>query len=416
MTQIKEALQDFNPWWKQKFTAPYRERELYSHLQKFMHLPQIIALTGLRRVGKTTLLLKIVDDLIQGGADPKTILYFSFDEFSNIPIREVINVYEESLEKDFREGKYTLMLDEVQKVNGWENQVKTIYDTFKNTRIFISGSESLFIRSKSKETLAGRMFEFRLEPLSFKEFLLFKGATFNPVNIYTRELAKLFKEFTLTLGFPELVGITDKDIIKKYVREGLIEKIIYRDLPAIFSIRDVTVLESLLNILTEEPGQLIDASTLAQQLGTSRQTVTTYLDYLEKSFLLRKLYNFSKSQRKVERKLRKFYPTLISINLLFHTDEFSQSKVFEWLLVNQLKAEFFWRDSYKNEVDVVLPDKTPAPIEIKYGKIDMAGLLAFMHKFKITKGYVISKSVEERRTIDGKQINIVPAFKYLLGA
>ena len=414
MAEIKELLKDFNPWWKQEFELVYKERELFAQLQKFLPLPQMIALTGLRRVGKTTLMFKIVEDAIKGGVEPTNIVYFSFDEFT-VAIRTIMKVYEELLEKNLRKGKYILLLDEVQKVDDWENQLKTVYDTFgQHVKIVISGSESLFIKRKSKETLAGRMFEFRVQTLSFKEFLSFKGAEFKPVDIYTRELAKLFNEFTFTLGLPELVGITEKDIIKKYVREGLVEKIVYRDIPTLFRIKDITVMESLLNIFTEEPGQLVDISTLAKQLGISRQTLAMYLDYLEKAFLLRKLYNFSKNQRKVERKLKKFYPTLISVDLLFREDNLSKSKVFEWLLVNQLQAEFFWRDPYKNEVDVVIPNKIPKPVEIKYGKIDTTGLSAFMRKFNINEGYVISSSLQEKRKIDGKNIFITPAFKFLL--
>jgi len=414
MATIKEALRDSNPWWKKTFKLEFKEREIYKQLQKFLPLPQIIALTGLRRVGKTTLMLKIVEDAIKKGFEPKNIIYFSFDEFREVEIRKVIREYEEMLEKDFREGKYLLLLDEIQKLSNWEDQIKRIYDTFKNIKIIISGSESLFIKKKSKETLAGRIFEFKVEPLSFKEFLSFKGVKFRPVGLYEKELIKLFNEFTLTQGFPELVGIKDKDIIKKYIRESIVEKVIYRDIPKLFKIRDITTIESLLNILMEEPGQLIEISSLAKELKISRQTLSNYLTYLEESFLIRKLYNFSRSRRKVERKLKKYYPTIVSVDLLFREDEFSKSKVFEWLLVNQLKAEFFWRDSYKNEVDVVLANRKPVPIEIKYGKIDVKGLLAFMRKFKVNEGYIISYRKEEKRRVDKKTISIKPAFKFLL--
>ncbi len=83
----------------------------------------------------------------------------------------------------------------------------------------------------------------------------------------------------------------------------------------------------------EEPGQLIGLSDLAKELKISRQTLSN-----------------------VERKLKKYYPTIVSVDLLFREDELSKSKVFEWFLVNQLKAEFFWRDPYKNEVELILVD------------------------------------------------------------
>lgn len=86
------------------------------------------------------------------------------------------------------------------------------------------------------------------------------------------------------------------------------------------------------------------------------------------------------------------------------------------MVVNQLKAEFFWRDPYKNEVDVVMTNGEPVPIEVKYGKIDFKfkGLLAFMNRFKVEKGYVISRDNEETQKIGGKVISVVPAFKFFL--
>ena len=415
MPTIKDILQDSNPWWKEEFRVEFKERDIYEKIKNFLPLPQMIAFTGLRRVGKTTLMFKIVEDYIRNGFDPRNIIYFSFDEFRATEIRVVMKEYEALLEKDFRKGNYLLLLDEIQKLTNWEDQLKRIYDTFsKNVKIIVSGSESLLIRNTSKETLAGRLLDFNVETLSFKEFLLFRGVKFEPAGLYEKELNRLFNEFVVTLGFPELVDIKDKSIIKKYVKESIVEKIFYIDIPRLFKISDASVLEPLLNIFMEEPGQLLELSDLAQELKISRQTLSNYLTYLEESFLLRKLYNFSKSRRKVERKLKKYYPTLISVDLLFKDDDLSKSRVFEWFMVNQLKPEFFWRDPYKKEVDIVLVDDKITPIEVKYGRIDLTGLTAFMRKFKVSQGYVISTREEREQKIDDKTISIIPAFKFLL--
>lgn len=414
MAGIKEALRDFNPWWEREFRTGFKDREIYKQIQKFMPLPQIMALTGLRRVGKTTLMLKIVEDAIRK-IDRRNIIYFSFDEFKEVRIRDIMKEYQEMTGKDFREVKCLILLDEVQKLTDWEEQLKTIYDTFgKNIKIIISGSESLFIRKKSKETLAGRIFEFKVELLSFKEFLSFKGADFEPIGLHEDRLLREFREFALCGGFPELVGIVEKDIIKKYVRESVVEKIVYRDLQTITGIKDISLVESLFNILMESPGQLVEISGLAKELGVSRQTLSNYLNYLEKAFLVRKLYNFSKSRRKTERKLKKYYPAIVSPDLLFREDELSKSKVFECLVVQQIMPEFFWRDPYKNEVDAVLTADRVTPVEIKYGKIDTKGIEAFMRRFKVREGYIISYSKEQELKINGMRIHFVPAFKFLL--
>ena len=413
MPDIKDALIDMNPWWKRDAKLEFKDRDIYAKIKKFLPLPQIIAFTGLRRVGKTTLMLKILNDYIDGGFEKRNIIYFSFDEFKSIEIRQILREFEELNKRDIHQGKYILILDEVQRLENWEYQLKSIYDNFKgNIKILASGSESLFIKRKAKAALAGRIFEFKVESLTFKEFLYFKDKKLKEPALYKRELQELFEEFMFTQGFPELVGIKDKEIIKKYIKEGIIDKIIYKDIPGLFNIKDPSLLDRLLNIFMEEPGQIVDLSDLADDLGITRQTLSNYLGYLEGSFLIRKLYNFSKNRRKIERKLKKYYPAIISVNLLFKEDALARSRVFEWLMVMQLKAEFFWRDSYKNEVDIV--SDRDIPIEIKYGKVDYKGVEQFMDKFNINKGYIISQKEEKQKAINKRKIMVIPAYRFLL--
>lgn len=415
MTQIREILVESNKWWKKPFTIEYKERTTYKQISKFLRLPQIIALTGLRRVGKTTLMFKILQDYIKKGFTPENILYFSFDEFRETDIREILNEYEKIMEKNLENEKYLILLDEIQKLENWEEKLKRVYDTYnKNIKIIISGSESLFIKKRSKETLAGRIFEFKIEPLSFKEFLGFKDIHIQKIGLYEKELSKLFREYMFTQGFPELVNIKEKEIIKKYIMESIVEKVIYRDIPHLFKIKDISILESILNIIMREPGQLIELSDLSKELQVSRQTLSNYIRYLEESFLIRKLYNYSQSRRKVERKLKKYYPAIISVDLLFKDDTISQSKAFEGFIVNQLNAEYFWRDSYKNEVDIVMINGKLKPIEIKYGKIKTKGLIKFMNKFYVNKGYIISLNQEKMLEIGGRKIVMTPVYKFLL--
>src|SRR3989344_2502541 len=271
-------------------------------------MPQIVAFTGLRRVGKTTLMRKIVEDYIKNNFGNKKILYFSFDEYKEEKIVSVIKEYEDISGFDLRKEKVLFLLDEIQKVKDWENQIKILYDTYKpNIKFIISGSETLFIRRKSKETLAGRIFEFKIEPLTFKEFLKFKNQEYRPIGIYMKTLRKLFNDYIHIQGFPELIDVQDYEIINKYIKEGIIEKIIFRDIQESEKINDIAVVHSLLNIIINKPGQIIEITDISNQLGISRQTISIYLKYLEDAFLIKKLYNFSKSRRKVERKLKKYY-------------------------------------------------------------------------------------------------------------
>jgi predicted AAA+ superfamily ATPase len=412
MATMQERLVEFNPWWKEAFTLEFKPRKIYNEIHKFHGLPQIVALTGLRRVGKSTLLKKIVQDEIASGKDPKSIMYFSFDEFKDTEPSEIIKVYIEITGKDVSKEKTLLLFDEVQKVNDWENKIKTIYDLYKGkAKIHISGSESLHIKTKSKETLAGRIFYFKVETLSFKEYLDFKQKKLEPIALYQRELLKEFKEFIQIQGFPELVGITDRQVIQKYIQEGIVEKIVYKDIPTIFSVKETTVLESLLKLLMEEPGQIIDMQTLASQFKTTRQTISNYFSFLEQAFLIRKLYNYSPNKRKVERKLKKYYPAIVSPSLIFKEDTISQSKVLECVVANSLNAEFFWRDQYKNEVDIILTEPIFIPIEVKLSETKSKSLGLFMQKFNAKKGYIITQNQE---TKEKGKIEAMPAFKYFL--
>ncbi|HCS48502.1 MAG TPA: hypothetical protein DIW61_09705 [Candidatus Aminicenantes bacterium] len=220
-------------------------------------------------------------------------------------------------------------------------------------------------------------------------------------------------------GLPEctsvqclMVGVKDAEIIRKYIKESIVEKVIYRDIPNLFRIKEISVLESLLTLFMDDPGQIIDLASLANDLKISRQTLSLYLSYLEQSFLVRKLHNFAGSRRKVERKLKKIYPAVVSPVLLFKEDDHSRSRVFESSVVNQLNSEFFWRDPYKNEVDVILDGPSPLPIEIKYGKIETGGVRAFMKKFKVSEAIIISRDKEYVQDSRGQKISVVPAFKH----
>ena len=416
MPEIKAVLPDFNPWWKKPFQAGFKDRGVYGKIQKFMPLRQIIAFTGLRRVGKTTLLFKAAEDALGRGLSPRNIIYFSFDEFAGKELRDVLLVAEELHEKEYAGETILLLLDEVQKLDDWENQAKALYDAFPAIKMMISGSESLFIKRKSRAILAGRIFEFRVNPLTFREYLTFRGEEVGPPGLYSKELRQLYSEFMKTQGFPELVAVKDPEIIRKYIKESIIEKVIYRDIPSLFRIKEISILESLLNIIMDDPGRMIDLVSLGSDLKISRQTLSLYLSYLEQSFLIRKLYNYSSSRRKAERKLKKIYPTIVSPSLLFKEDDHSQSKVFECSVVNQLNAEFFWRDPYKNEVDVVQDGPAPLPIEIKYGKVETGGLDAFMRKFKVGEALIISRDKDYIHEANGRKIRVVPAFKHFLSA
>ncbi len=409
--RIIEALEETNKWWKRGFEIEFRPREVYEEIKRFLKTRQIIALTGLRRVGKTTIMLKMVRDNIEKFG-PENIMYFSFDDFRDVRIKDVLNAYSRLVNKELGEGEYLVLFDEIQKVAGWEEQIKRVYDNFKNIKLIISGSESLFISNKSRESLAGRFFEFKIQPLSFREYLTFKGRRFENVELYKQEILREFDNFLLCNGFPEIASETE-EVVKKYIKENIIEKIVYRDIPQIFPVREPAILEEVLRIILLSPGEIINIDDMAKDLNISRQTLSNYLNYLEKSYLIKKLYNFSGSARKTQRKLKKYYPTVVLPEIV--RKHGLRGRVFETAMVLQLNADFFWRDVYKNEVDVVKhADGKIIPIEIKYSKLDIKPLRTFMKKFRIDKGIILTYDKEGKAEFDKGRIEIVPFYKYML--
>ena len=418
-TNIKKLIISYNPWWENNFSLNYKEREIYNtEIKKFINTPQIIALTGIRRVGKTTIIYKIINDYISQKIDPKSIFYFSFDSTKNIDLLELIEEYELITKKSIKKDKLIFCFDEIQKVEDWENKLKTIYDIQKlkeNIKIYISGSESLFIKKKSKESLAGRIFDFKVSQLSFKEYLNFKGIDYSNLLLQESTLIKSFDNYILTQGFPELIN-TNKDIeVMKTYTGDILEKVMYADIIKQYNIRDIPTLESIIKIISKEPGQILDLVSLSNELKVSRQTISTYIQYLIDSFLIKKIYNYSKNTRKSEKKLKKYYPAIISNSVLFSNDILLRSKVFENLVINQTDVDFFWRDDYKNEVDAVFVGKNTIPLEIKYGKIDIKGIIRFLKANNLKEGYIISYKEERDIKEKGKPIiHVIPAWKFLL--
>lgn len=410
--KIKLILKETNPWWKKESfkVLDYRDRDIFLTLERFFKLPQIIALVGLRRTGKTTLMQKIVETFLRQLSSQR-ILYLSFDDLPLADIEDILEAYKEIFpEIDLRQGHFLFCFDELQKLKSWQEKVKRFYDSYRNIKIIISGSESLFVRKKIKDTLGGRIFEFKISPLTFREYICFTGneKLLENVELYREDIIRLYRHFLRINGFPELAGIHDDMVIHKYLKESIIDKIVFKDIPQLFNIRDVQVLEEILDIIIFSPGQIIDTIKLSKELGLTRQVVSNYLYYLEKSFLIKRVYNFSRNLRRQKRALKKYYPAVVYPVVI--DDKFSAC--FENSLMWQLDVQFFFRDAYQHEVDAVIvnKNKTLIPIEITTGKPDVEGIQTFMNKYQVPKALIITLDKEGRQ----KNINIEPFYKCLL--
>ena len=409
----KAKLEEFNHWWIKgkvdlELALPFK-RDNYKDIEKYIDKRFIVAITGLRRVGKTTTIYQLIQDLIKK-TKTENILFFSFDE-NNIKIEEVIETYKEIHKKDFREEKIYIFLDEIQKLDNWENEIKKYYDLYPKLKFIISGSESLFIRKKTKETLAGRIFEFNLSTFTFKEYL-----KINNIDSKYETKVKLFLLKYIEMGgFPETFSFkTDKEF-KEYVRSLVVDKIIYKDIPKMFKLDDPEFLGTLLELISLNPGTYIDYLSLSKQFNKDRRVIKNYIFYLKESFLINLLGNYRKGSTTL-RKRKRAYPTDNAITYLYKLkiEEDFMGKMVETLIINNLKAVSFWKNG--NEVDII---HNNIPIEIKYQeKIkseDLKSLIEFMKKFKVKNGILITKNEEKEIKIKEGKIKFIPLWKWLLG-
>lgn len=415
-------MSEMNSWWKlghvrTELIPPYK-RNLFSEIQKYMKIRQMIAVVGLRRTGKTTILLQTIDKLIKEGVSPERVLYFSFDEHVE-DLRNVIDFYRENiLKEEIAAEKIYVFLDEIQKLEGWQNKIKIYYDQYPNIKFFISGSASLNILLDAKESLAGRIFYFNLDILSFEEFLELKGKNVKKIRenigLWKQEIRSEINNYFLK-PFPEIIDVGD-DIAKKYIKESIIEKTIFRDLSTLFRIKDIELIEKLILIIASNPGMMINLDEISREVGRSRQTVSNYLYYMKICFILTDVTNFRGSFKVSSRKLKKYYLTHPCVATALANPP--QGKLAENLVQSITKADHFWRDSGKEVDFILLKDTSIIPIESKYSsKVrirEIKGLIKFMKKYDIETGFVITDDYETTEKYGNKIIEFIPLWKWIL--
>ncbi|MEM0159952.1 MAG: ATP-binding protein [Candidatus Micrarchaeaceae archaeon] len=413
-----KKLEEFNHWWltgkvDPELALPFR-RYIYNEIKEGLASRFILALTGLRRVGKSTIMYQLISDLLNDGIDATDILFFSFDEAQE-HVSDVIDAYKNLQGKDFREKRVYVFLDEVQKCAGWENEVKKFYDLYPKMKFVLSGSESLFIRKRSKETLAGRIFEFALGTFTFKEYLAFNGIG-EKEQKYETKVLPLFDKFIRSGGFPETFSFKSDRDFAEYIRALVVDKIVYRDVPRLFKINDPEFLNTLLELVASNPGMYVDYQSLSRQFGKDRRVIKNYFSYLEESFLIRMLGNYRKGSTTRLRKMKRAYPADNAITRLYKQGYIEPNffgKMVETAVVNKMDAKAFWKN--KREVDIVYEGK---PIEVKYqesiAEEDFAALAEFMKKFKVGQAIMVTKHDEAEADVGGGVVKLIPAHKFML--
>lgn len=311
--QIIKVLRQYNPWWRnpvliKEDSKPQKRLAYYEVLRILEHesIRRFAVLSGMRRVGKTTILYQLMEHLIDTGTNPRNILYVSFDnpllKFSTV--EEVLDLYE-SIQPLF--GIRYVFLDEVQYTENWEQWMKVLYDRRSDLRIVATGSASPLLEKGSSESGTGRWTVLKIPTLSFYEYCkllhlaepaMAEGLRLSEIaSLSESDMGNLMDRFTPLLnhfnryltvgGFPELVLAHDDAYAQRMLREDVVDKVIKRDVLTLFNIRNPLLMEKLFLYLCMNSTGIFNASSAAKELnGISATTLDNYLAALEMSNLI----------------------------------------------------------------------------------------------------------------------------------
>jgi len=352
--------------------------------QHFKKYDQVLILLGSRQVGKTTIVKKIFP---HGN-------YFLVD---NEPIKKILETYDiETYKTLINKNSEEVIIDEIQLLENPGRAVKIIYDQMPGVKLIITGSSSFHIKNKTGESLAGRKIDYNIYPLTFSEYLTQKGIENNlNFNILTKIIDdnkynskdKLYKfdiknilNNVLIYGqYPHLIKNANDE---KYLL-NFVDSLIFKDILELNLIEDKRLAKDLLKLLAFQVGNLINYSELASSLKADQRTIKRYIEIFEQSFILFRLYPYSKNKRDEIVKAAKifFYDTGIRNALI---EDFSdldsrldKGALFENFIVSELVKQdkyldknlkfYYWRTKQGSEIDVVMEKMGKLiGVEIKY--------------------------------------------------
>jgi predicted AAA+ superfamily ATPase len=397
----------------------------------------IISLIGVRRSGKSTLMRQIAKKLVEEKIkDKNEILIVNFDDKRITEkdlklIDEIFNVYMEEIKPS---KLPTVFLDEIHKVKEWERWVRTMHE-LKKAKIFISGSTSQLLKGELSSLLTGRHLDVIVFPLSFSEFLKFKGVQIeHKLDLVAKksEIKSLLKEYLKFGGFPEVV-LTKEDEIKKAILLTYFDDIITKDIVERYKIRISEKLKTLAKFYLSNISSLITFSSLEEFLGMNSVTIENFSSKLEEAFLIffNKIFHPSvKKQEKISRKVYSIDTGLCNA-VGFKMDE-NTGNLMENLVAIEMKRRnskseiFYWREYGKTEgreVDFVIREnlRIKQLIQVTYAsakdeveKREVKALIKASELLKCKDLLVITWDFEDEIKADNKVVKFTPLWKWLL--
>jgi len=462
---VLKVLTAFNPWWKSRtvraeFSKTYKRFAFYEATKLFKHedIRRTVVLTGTRRVGKTTIQYQMIDDLLKSGVNPLRILFISLDHplLKLCKLNEILDSYHSNMYGD--EDCY-YFLDEIQYAADWDQWVKTIYDTMPLSRMVATGSASPVLRKKATESGAGRWTVIQVPTLSFYEYceLLdidrphldgdirptalarYDKRDLSVLMMKLSGLQKHFHRYLTVGGFPELALAKDDFLAQAIMREDVVDKVLKRDIPSLYNIRNSTELERIFLYLCYYSSNIIAVDAIAKELdGVSRNTVNEYIDYMESASLIYRSYPASLGGKKILKAKCKIYiadaairnAVLMDDNLLIDPEQLGitvETAVYKHIAAfyyqGNTKIGYYRGGKTGNEIDIVVEFPTgEILIEVKYRENASIGEKDAIYELadEAASAIVVTKREDDygvQRSMGEKGLLRIPAFAflYLLG-
>ena len=381
---MKEIFTPFNPWWHTSYNTKSITRTKYiQKLKTLLSTKDIIILTGLRRVGKTTILHQLIEHLLQS-VSKNHIFYISLDLLSikNITIYEIIQEYR-SIQKIKMQEFIYVFLDEITAKEHFQQELKNLYD-LGNCKIFVSSSSA----TKLKDThayLTGRARYIEIEPLDFAEFLEFRNYKISPDN--SQLYKPYFEEYMEFGGIPEYVLQKDPTYISDLTRT-----IILKDIVAKYGIRNTEALFDLFKLLIERVGKPLSYTRISNILNISVDSVQTYISYFLETYLFYQIDIVGKLNERIKGP-KKLYAGDVGLKNVTHGFK-DKGAIYENLVFLKIKSEtkefihFLYKDGI--EIDFCYGDTL---IEAKFGQEMTDKQQKLFDSFK-AKNKIIASGVE----------------------
>lgn len=427
--RTEEALTFWNPWWSgEEWEEGLYQREELSQVAPLFNRKEILSISGIRRCGKTTLLHLLVKDLLKKGVSSRNIFHLNFEDpvFKGIPIYTLYQKYMELMDPS---GKVFLFFDEVQEADDWEREVRKLYDGLKGVKITVTGSNSSLLKGDYATLLTGRTLFYELYPLSFRDFAATKGITTvtKKADILKAgtKLRRAFKEYLKYGGFPEVAREEDPHM-KNVILKDYYTSILTRDVLRRYPVRQAKKYEKAAHYLLTNFTSPFSAKGLSPVLDINVHTIDEYIGFLEDVYLLFPVNHFSYSLKMQITYPRKVYCVDSGI-INAASFKFSEDtgRLLENMVFTALKRAgrecYYWKGKKKCDFVVREGGKATEAMQVTYSlksedvrKREMAGLIEALEGFNLKKGLILTEDEFDEIKIDGRQINVLPVWYWLL--